>query len=247
MSELYRLYATVTNATSLAHAQEVERTAAQFARVLLPTLRQGGLGLERARVLEFGAGWGRNLLALRSLGATALLGVDASEEQVALGRRLGVEGLELVSANESLPEKVGSEAFDVVLAIDVLEHLPLPELERMARELPRLLRPGGFLVVQVPNDLAPLSPIRAGDLTHLRAFTGESVVQFLRLCGLEPVLVRGVAFPGSGLLHRARDGLARWVLWPAMAAASRVLYGRADAFGIHAPNILAVGQRRGTP
>jgi hypothetical protein len=113
--------------------------------------------------------------------------------------------------------------------------------------LQKSLRPGGVLVVQVPNDLAPLSPIRAGDLTHVRAFTGASVVQFLRLCGICPVTVRGVGFPGRGPVYWARTALTRIVLGPLLLGLSRILYGRTDPYGIYEPNILAIGTRQKVP
>lgn len=247
MSDIYKDYATMTSATVVPHHNEVLRTAAQFRRVLLPMLRHGGLELERASIFEFGAGWGKNMLAFKALGARDVRGVDISPEQVALGKTLGLAGLSLIRVDQDLHHTVDGETFDLLLAMDVLEHLTLGLIDQFARSVPMLLRPDGLLVVQVPNDLAPLNPIRAGDLTHLRAFTGESVVQFLRLCRLEPLWVRGVAFPGSGPTYFLRQALTRWILGPCVKGFTRVLYGRADPHSIYTANILAVGKRtRGT-
>jgi SAM-dependent methyltransferase len=42
-------------------------------------------------------------------------------------------------------------SFDVVLLLDVIEHLTYPEQERALAELSRVLRPGGSLYLSIPN------------------------------------------------------------------------------------------------
>src|SRR5690242_1748788 len=96
MGDIYDAYGTIMSSRASAHQGEIERTAAQFRNILLPVIEQYGVRLERASVLEFGAGWGKNLLALRALGGKLLRGVDISGEQVALGKRLGLAGLQTI-------------------------------------------------------------------------------------------------------------------------------------------------------
>jgi SAM-dependent methyltransferase len=244
MSSLYDAYATVTQATSLSHSIDVARTAQHFERYLLPWLKRKGCDLKRSRILEFGAGWGRNLLALQSIGAKDARGVDISAEQVALGRRLGLSSLELVAPDEDLELRLGETRFDLLLAIDVLEHLTLTQLERFAAVAPRLLAPGGLLVVQVPNDLAPFNPVRAGDLTHLRAFTPASLRQFFALAQLEPTLIAGMPFPGKGMAHLVRRVLVLCLVTPMSRLASFALYGREVNPVSFEPNLLGIAQRR---
>jgi ubiquinone/menaquinone biosynthesis C-methylase UbiE len=63
--------------------------------------------------------------------------------------------LDIVSDITSIPEPDG--AFDAVMCIEVLEHVPNP-LDAL-RELSRLLRSGGYLVVTAPfNSLTHFSP-----------------------------------------------------------------------------------------
>ena len=49
--------------------------------------------------------------------------------------------------------EVPSDAYDAVFANFVLEHVP--DLQRAAAEIRRVLRPGGLFVCSVPNTLAP--------------------------------------------------------------------------------------------
>jgi SAM-dependent methyltransferase len=243
MSDIYRRYTTITGLAGIDHPREVSLTASHFRSVLLPVLIGAGARLGTATIVEFGAGWGRNLLAIRELGGGNLRGSDASAEQVALARRLGLSQVSLVDERAAPLAGEDASSVDILLAIDVLEHLPLPTLDAFARAAERVLRPGGFLVVQVPNSLAPMNPVPAGDITHLRAFNAGSVVQVLRMCGVEPVVLRGVQFPGGGAGNWLRLALAGWVVAPVLRAFARVLYGAREEPWIVEPNLLAVGRK----
>jgi SAM-dependent methyltransferase len=243
MSDVYRRYATHAGMAGIDHRVEVERTARHLRKVLLPALAGAGLGLPGARVVEFGAGWGRNLLALRELGAVDLSGFDASDEQVALAHRFGVPDVELVRQDAVPLSGVPDASVDLLLAMDVLEHLSLPDIEGFTGAANRVLRPGGLLVVQVPNAIAPLNPVPAGDITHLRFFNAGSVAQLLRMCGLTPVLLRGVPFPSGGPGSRVRNVLADWLVAPLLRGLARLLHGSREEPWIVSPNILAVGRK----
>lgn len=221
---------------------EIARTANQFDSAFLPLLRAEGILLSESRILEVGSGWGKNLLALKSMGATNLVGVDISEEQILQGHALGLDNLRLVRSDDELHQVLGNERYDIIIAIDVLEHLSLPQLESLSRSIRKLLRPGGLLVLEVPNDLAPLNPIKYGDITHLRSFTPASIIQFFRLCGLNPLLIRGLGFPGQGLKFIVRKLLIKWLVGPAIVLFFWIMYGRLNFPKIYEPNLFAVGK-----
>lgn len=243
MSDIQRRYTSISGLDALDHRAEAERTARHFREVLLPALAAGGLTLESAKVVEFGAGWGRNLLALRALGARSVRGQDASAEQVALAHRLGLPELVAVEADAAPLASEADASVDLLLAVDVLEHLALPGLEAFAAAARRVLRPGGLLVVQVPNALAPLNPVPAGDVTHRLQFNALSVLQVLRLAGVEPVTLRGVGFAGGGLGNRIRRALSAALVAPLLRGMARIQYGAREEPWIVEPNLLAVGRK----
>ncbi|MEA2197324.1 MAG: hypothetical protein QOJ25_1375 [Solirubrobacteraceae bacterium] len=96
-----------------------------------------------ARVLDAGCGSGRTLQDLRVYGEVA--GIELSElaAEHARGRHLGEVRVGRV---ESLPW--ADDAFDLVTCLDVLEHIPDDRLA--LRELRRVTRPGGWLLLTVP-------------------------------------------------------------------------------------------------
>jgi SAM-dependent methyltransferase len=102
-----------------------------------------GLALPRGcRILDAGSGSGRTLDVLADYGQAC--GVDISPEAVAAGRGRGHDVWP--AAIEALP--FGDGAFHLVTCLDVLEHTP--DDRRSLRELLRVTRPGGVLVLTVP-------------------------------------------------------------------------------------------------
>jgi SAM-dependent methyltransferase len=98
------------------------------------------------RVLEIGCGAGSLLHRLRASGIDAV-GVEASRVRIAESRRLyGDLPIEAVEGS-TLP--FPGERFDVVLSFDVFEHIP--DTDRHLEEVRRVLKPGGWYLLQTPN------------------------------------------------------------------------------------------------
>ena len=95
-------------------------------------------------ILDLGCSSGLLAQRLRELGHR-VTGVDAVE---APGVREQTDSFVKADLDAGIPAEVGT-GFDVVLAADVIEHLRDPQ--RLVRESRRVLRPGGSLVVCVPN------------------------------------------------------------------------------------------------
>jgi SAM-dependent methyltransferase len=98
---------------------------------------------KRPRILDAGCGTGRNIAEYARLGETA--GVDPSPDAVAFCHARGLAQV-TQSGIEELPFDDG--AFDLVAATDVLEHIA--DDDGAARELRRVTRPGGCLLITVP-------------------------------------------------------------------------------------------------
>lgn len=170
-----------------------------FRRHFLPHLPRD----ERSQILDLGCGYGSMLYTLRRHGYSNVAGVDISPEQVQLASRLGIEGV--VQADLLAHLRTRPAAYDVILAIDVLEHFSKSELIDVVDAVAAALRPGGRFIVHTVNAESPFfGRLRYGDLTHELALTSRSIGQLLRLGGFEAVAVYEIAPAVHGVSSAAR-------------------------------------------
>lgn len=176
-------------------------------------------------ILELGSGTGANLQIL--LPENNVLGVEGLVDAANHATSLGVK---TIVANLEAPLSLDSAQFDWVLCLDVLEHLMAPD--QALSEAHRLLRPGGKLLINVPNHFTLTGRIRmllgAGihwnqffpdkndwDNPHIRFFTRQSIGQLLSACGFQ--ILRDLspevpAVPMSSQLTQLRlDRLIGWL------------------------------------
>jgi len=94
------------------------------------------------------------------------------------------------------------EAFDLVFAFEVIEHLPLDGAWHMLEQLARVCRPGGTLLLSTPNTCYPPAFLR--DATHRTPFAHDELAGLADLAGFEAIqLVRLYSAPFvHKVLHR---------------------------------------------
>ena len=237
-ADLYRRYTSTTVLQEGTDARALLAwSRAYFAAHIAPWLPDA----RDAAIAEIGCGWGRYLTALRDAGYTRCEGVDLSDEQVAYARDVmkltNVTHGDAVAWLGARPDRL-----DCILALDVLEHLDTGALVALAQAACAALRRGGRLIVHVPNALAPMSPLREADLTHVRAFTVGSLSQLFRTAGLAPRAFRETAPHG-----RNAAGVMRRLVWKAALrplVRGWMLAANGDAMGgIYTANVVAVAER----
>lgn len=115
-------------------------------------------GLSFQDGLDIGGGYGRLTVVLSEYATNVAL-IDSSRQQVDLAHRflIGHPDIECrVMNGAALRFKDGS--FDLVTLVRVLHHLPDPAAE--LREMHRVLRPGGYAVVEVANSKHAINRVR---------------------------------------------------------------------------------------
>jgi cyclopropane-fatty-acyl-phospholipid synthase len=107
------------------------------------------LGLKPGRrVLDVGCGWGSFAIHAASNHGAEVVGITLSEPQAALAReRVAAAGVAdrveiRVADYRTLPD----EPFDAISSIGMVEHVGENQVDRYARTLAALLRPGGILL-----------------------------------------------------------------------------------------------------
>lgn len=103
-----------------------------------------------SRVLDVGAGTGEFLLYMQDEGYE-VVGIEPSAR---ISERARSKGIEMHCTTIEEYEEGSRNSFDVVTLFHVLEHVPNPiEVIKVAHSL---LKPGGIIVVKVPNEFNPL-------------------------------------------------------------------------------------------
>ncbi|MBJ7348210.1 MAG: methyltransferase domain-containing protein [Thermoleophilaceae bacterium] len=96
-----------------------------------------------AQILDAGCGSGRNMVELARLGTVFGAELDSQSAEIAKRRDVG----EIVQCVvETMPFEPAT--FDLITCLDVIEHVKVDS--EAFRELLRVAKPGGFLVVTVP-------------------------------------------------------------------------------------------------
>lgn len=139
-------------------------------------------------ILEVGSGGGNLLLALREQGYFRCHGIDIDEKLVRHGREILGVNLSLGSWRPYLENS--QETYDVIIALDVFEHLTREEIMATLQVTRARLAPGGRFIMRTPNALCPLAlPILYGDLTHQFLITPRTLKHMLRSAGFQGIIL----------------------------------------------------------
>jgi SAM-dependent methyltransferase len=152
-------------------------------------LLEGLVPLAGARVLDLGCGaaeFSRRLLARGLVATVNALDVDAAQHALNLAAP-PVPGLSFGEGGaEDIPFPPG--AFDLVLMLKSLHHVPVAQLDRALDEVARVLRPGGWFYAS--------EPVFEGDFNEvMRIFHDEEAVRAAALEAIARAKDRGPLEP----------------------------------------------------
>jgi SAM-dependent methyltransferase len=199
-------------------------------------------------VIDIGCGYGFALRALRHLGFQNLMGIETSAEQAVRCRQAGFEIVVTEDTIEWLKQNPGR--FVVAILLDVLEHVPVALQIKLLRAVRGSLRPGGKVILTVPNANSILfGRWRYNDYTHYSSFTEHSLYFVLKNAGFDTIWLdssKGVGRFPRRLWRRsawpvARKWLVRWCWLQVFKA--EVPYERIDDISFEL-NLQAVATKR---
>lgn len=161
---------------------------------------------KQSHILELGCGQGQVLDFLNKQGFLSVEGIDTSEEQVMAAERYG---LQVYHSDVFDFFQASHQTYDLVLAIDFVEHFTRQELIQLLYGIKEILNKNGHLILRTPNGQGMFaSQIIYGDLTHMTILTPQSLRQILRFTGFEIVSMKESIFPTKGLKKKIR-----YILW----------------------------------
>lgn len=230
-------YEKILAATQSASGKESRLLRRVYARNWLPVLPVD----KESAFLDLGCGFGTFLDFLAAEGYTDIQGVDLCEANVEICKR---KGHEVTQADLTQFLEGCEERFDVVTLSYVLEHFEKDDGLGLLEGARGVLKPGGVLLIAVPNAAAPLVGTRQrySDITHEVAFTQESLVSFLQMAGFESFEIRPIdifVLPNPLLDIPAR--IMAWFLFKAFRIIF-LLYG-VPGTTIFTKNMLAIARK----
>ncbi|MDJ0764963.1 MAG: class I SAM-dependent methyltransferase [Myxococcota bacterium] len=140
-------------------------------------------------VYDIGCGTGGMLMPFSKAGKT-VVGCDTDEAYLAYGRD---KGLDLINGNAGDILKAKGKPADLVILSHTMEHFL--DLRSEIGAVVDTLRPGGFLMVQVPGIRSVVSSEYKGDIllylqnAHNYHFTAQTLTFVLQSVGLEVIAV----------------------------------------------------------
>lgn len=161
-------------------------------------------------VLDVGCGNGQNSL-LAAGKVKQVIGFDIDKTQLKIAgveaekRELANVRFDCVSAEEKLPFK--QNQFDKVIFLGVLEHLS--NRENILKEIKRVMKPGGKLLLGIPNEMTGWKKLQMSvgiqhftDPDHELEFTKRSISDLLVKTGFKVLSIDPTAFdtPWAGLI-----------------------------------------------
>ena len=195
-------------------------------RYLLNTLGDS----KDARILDFGCGFGQLAFALRALGFRRVEGLDIAPAAIEHCRS---RGLECHDGADSEFFELGAARYDFVVTSHVVEHFPKDQIIPLLERLFGILRPGGALVVIVPNAQSNTGAYWAyEDFTHCTLFTAGSLYYVLRAAGFDPV---SILDPDALDASRGFKRMARALLLRVYRA-NYFFWNKVTGSAVHAPS-----------
>jgi len=225
------------------HIQEV---ANYYHRILGPHLPEDKAG----PVLDVGCGMGFALIALKQLGFQNVAGIDSNAGQAAYCQSKGLD-VTLCSDSAGFLRNC-SGRYQLVLALDLLEHIPVEHQIEFATAIATALKSGGILIGTTPNANSSLAARwRYLDWTHQTGFTEHSMDFLLHNAGFAEVKVMEVEYctrPGLWWLPVTGSGRHWWAfrffrMWRRLEMMAELGPGQGRRVPL-SPNLLVVARKK---
>ncbi|MHC4243404.1 MAG: class I SAM-dependent methyltransferase [Planctomycetota bacterium] len=157
-------------------------------------------------ILEVGCGGGKLLHFLKIRKYSNFTGIDISPEQILLAQQVTNR---VVQADAIEFLKDINNKYDLIIGLDIIEHLYKYEVVDFLTNCHKALKPDGRIILQTPNAQSPFAPsILYGDFTHEICFTPNGLQHVLNFCDFHNFHVRET----GPAVHGCASAI-RYVFW----------------------------------
>ena len=204
----------------------------------------GALFSAGQEVLEIGPGRGEFLHFAKTRGISSVDVIDRDQGVLDyIQTRYPIRNAWSRSAEDISSLATSMQLYDRIFVLQVMEHIRTESLTGFIQVLYKHLKPGGKLIITVPNGANPLSVVeRYSDITHHNLFSENSLRELVQLAGLSGAAtqVQGYRIPPVSLLD-----IVRIILQKALHAALKALLvvNGGVFFSIYDPNVTLIVER----
>ncbi len=191
------------------------------------------------KILDAGCGNGGFVLWLQNIGYKNVFGVDISEEQIEMAKKIEAKNIIQGDVLNYLENK--ENYFDIIFARDLIEHLNKDEILRFLEIIHKSLKKGGSFIIQAPNAEGPFgSRYRYADFTHEIAFTKSSLSQIFRATNFSKINF----YPTRPPVYNIKS-FVRHALWRIIELKYKFLFlvETGSPSGIFTQNIIAKAEK----
>ncbi len=103
------------------------------------------------KYLDFGCGDGKcfDFLINKKLSKSNIYGLDASKLRIERCHKIGWDNAKYLKPGNDLP--FDNNFFDIISLIEVIEHIPRNQINKLLNEIQRVIKPTGSLILTTPN------------------------------------------------------------------------------------------------
>lgn len=177
---------------------------------ILPQITSRYPSTQKIKVLEFGPGLGiMTELFIDNYNEIDYTAIDIDKTVLERVSKILPSAHTICAGDfESFSQQVKNNKYDIIVALDVWEHLPNKELIDYTRKAYEILNPGGCFIAQTPNLGGPMSfnCIYTNDITHQNMLNENSAKQLLLMAEvpIEKIKIIPYEFPPINILWKAR-------------------------------------------
>jgi 2-polyprenyl-3-methyl-5-hydroxy-6-metoxy-1,4-benzoquinol methylase len=138
-----------------------------------------------AKILDVACGEGALLSFLKLKKYDNIFGFDISSENIDICHSLGLNFVQKFDALK-INDFESQESFDVIFALDILEHIPKEKAVIFLEQIKNRLKPGGYVIIQTPNmGCVTACLLRYNDLSHEFGLTEKSCISLFTIAGFD--------------------------------------------------------------
>jgi len=171
----------------------ITRQRQRMGKILQTAVKNTGKKMDECSLLDVGCSSGSLMLIAQDMGFGEIRGVEPAEKAAQTAQNLGFDVYTGFLDQAAYPDN----SFDIVTLFEVIEHLE--EAQSIAREIHRVLKPGGLWVFTTANAVSwTASALRhnwdyfsiAQNGGHISFFNPKSIRQLANNTGFEPLHIQ---------------------------------------------------------